>query len=110
MSSENDDANWRDIDDYIASKSKYVGSAEYEGNGKVLIFNSNRKDPHHKGKWGEDVQFIVKEPTSGIEREVNTTAISLIGGVKEKLRGKEGKDVKLLIKKKDNKYVVDYAN
>jgi hypothetical protein len=106
--------NERLISEYIAQKSRFVGAKEYEGSGKILIFNSTKVKPNHPGKYGNVVQYIVKEP-SGIEREVNAGAVSLITGIQGKLREKpSGTDVKLNIKKTgvglDTRYVVEHAN
>jgi hypothetical protein len=114
MSSVSETENERRINEYIARKSRIVSAKEFDGNGKVLIFNSNKVKPDHQGKFGVVVQYIVKE-LSGIEREVNASAVSLITGIQGKLREKPaGTDVKLLIKKSgsgtDTRYVVEHAN
>src|SRR2546429_189949 len=115
MSSISETENERRINEYIARKSRIVSAKEFDGNGKVLIFNSNRVKPDHQGKFGTVVQYIVKEELSGIEREVNASAVSLITGIQSKLREKPaGTDVKLLIKKTgvgtDTRYIVEHAN
>jgi len=109
----NVDENERKINDYIARKSRVVTAKEFEGNGKVLMFNSNRVKPDHPGKFGPVVQYIVKEP-SGIEREVNASAVSLISGLQSRLKEKPpGTDVSLIVKKTglgtDTRYVIEHA-
>jgi hypothetical protein len=109
----NVDENERKINDYIARKSRVVTAKEFEGNGKVLVFNSNRVKPDHPGKFGPIVQYIVKE-LSGIEREVNASAVSLITGIQSRLKERpSGTDVKLLVKKSgvgtDARYITEHA-
>jgi hypothetical protein len=106
--------NERQIDEYIARKSRFVSSKEYEGNGKVLIFNSKKINPNAQGKFGPVIEYTVREPNNGIERSVNASAISLIRGLRERLREKpSGIDVPLLVKKSgvgtETKYVVEHA-
>jgi hypothetical protein len=91
-----------------------VTAKEYEGNGKVLVFNSNKVNPNAQGKFGPVIEYTVKEPSSGIERIVNASAVSLISGIQSRLKEKpQGTDVPLLIKKTgvgtDTKYVVEHA-
>ena len=38
------------FNEYIARKSKFVNSREFEGNDKVLIFNSSKKKHNPNGK------------------------------------------------------------
>ena len=108
------DENERQIDEYIARKSRFVSAKEYEGNGKVLIFNSKKVTPNAQGKFGPVIEYTVREPNNSIERTVNASAITLIRALRERLREKpSGTDVPLLVKKTgvgtDTKYVVDYA-
>ena len=61
----------------------------------------------------EAVQYIVKE-MSGIEREVNATAISLITGIRSRLKEKPpGTDVPLMVRKtgvgSDVRYLTEHA-
>lgn len=91
-----------------------MSAKEFDGNGKVLIFNSNKVKPDHPGKFGTVVQNIVKE-LSGIEREVNASAVSLITGIQSKLKEKpQGTDIQLLVKKSgagtDTRYIVEHAS
>jgi hypothetical protein len=107
--------NERQIDEYLARKSKFVSAKEYEGNGKVLVFNSKKVNPNAQGKFGPVIEYTVTEPNNGIERTVNASAVSLIRGLRERLREKSsGIDVPLLVKKTgtgtDTKYVVEHAN
>lgn len=105
----------REIDNYIALKSRIVASKEFEGGGKVLIFNSKNVVPNKPGKYGTVIEYTVKELRSGIERIVNASAVSLINGLRTRLREKPiGTDVPLLIKKSgtgtDTRYIVEHAN
>jgi hypothetical protein len=104
----------RQIDEYLARKSRYVSGKEYEGNGKVLIFNSAKVKPNAQGKFGAVIEYTVREPNSGVERIVPASAVSLITGVRTRLRDKPpGTDVPLSIKRTgtgpETKYVVDHA-
>ena len=104
----------RQIDEYLARKSRYVSGKEYEGNGKVLIFNSSKVKPNAQGKFGPVIEYTVREPNTGVERIVPASAVSLITGVRTRLRDKpQGIDVSLLIKRSgvgaDTKYVVEHA-
>jgi hypothetical protein len=106
--------NERQIDEYLARKSRYVSGKEYEGNGKVLIFNSSKVKPNAQGKFGPVIEYTVKEPNSGVERVVPASAVSFITGVRLRLREKPpGTDVPLFIKRTgigtDTKYVVEHA-
>jgi hypothetical protein len=103
------------IEEYFARKSRFVSSKEYEGNGKTLIFNSNKINPNAQGKFGRVIEYTVKEPNSGIERVVNASAATLIRGLQQRLKERlPGTDVPLLIKKTgigtDTKYLVEHAN
>ena len=109
-----EDENEREIDEYIARKSKFVAAREFEGEGKVLMFNSAKVTPNKPGKYGPVVEYIVKE-LSGIERIVNASAITLVNGLRVRLKERpRGTDVKLHIKKTgvgmDVKYSVEHAN
>jgi hypothetical protein len=106
--------NERKINDYIARKSRIVTTKEFEGNGKVLVFNSNRVNPNANGKFGPVIEYTVKE-LSGVERVVNASAVSLISGLQSRLKEKSpGIDVKLLVRKTgvgtDTRYNVEHAN
>lgn len=37
---------------FKANKRKFVSAKEYESNGKILVFNSNRCNPDARGKFG----------------------------------------------------------
>lgn len=105
--------NERKINDYIARKSRIVTAKEFEGNGKVLIFNSNRVNPDAIGKFGPVIEYTVKE-LSGIERVVNASAATLVIGIQVRLKEKApGTDVPLLVKKtgigKDTRYLIEHA-
>jgi hypothetical protein len=105
----------RQIDEYLARKSRFVSAKEYEGNGKVLVFNSSKVKFNQQGKFGPVIEYTVREPNNGVERTVNASAVSLIRGLRERLREKpSGTDVALLVKKTgvgtDTKYVVEHAN
>lgn len=107
--------NERKINDYIAHKSRIVSGKEFEGNGKVLVFNSSKVNPNAIGKYGPVIEYTVKEPTSGIERIVNAGAVSMITGLQSRLKEKPpGTDVPLLIKRTgagtDTKYLVEHAS
>ena len=82
----NVDENERKINDYIARKSRVVTAKEFEGNGKVLVFNSSRVNPNAIGKFGPVIEYTVKELSSGIERIVNASAVSLISGLQSRLK------------------------
>ena len=103
----------RKIQEYIAKKSKFVGSREFEGNGKILIFNSNGEKLNPNGKFGEVMEYEVKE-LSGVTRTVTAGAVSLLIGIRTKLRDKpKGSDVKLHVRKTGagtQPYIVEYAN
>jgi hypothetical protein len=106
--------NERKINEYIARKSRFVSAREFEGNGKVLVFNSAKVNPNANGKFGPVIEYTVKE-LSGIERIVNASAVSLISGLQSRLKEKPtGTDVPLLVKKTgigtDTKYVIEHAN
>lgn len=108
------DTTERQIDEYIARKSRIVSAKEFEGNGKVLVFNSTKVNPNANGKFGPVIEYTIKE-LSGIERVVNASAISLISGIRSRMREKpSGIDVKLLVKKigigADTRYNVEHAN
>ena len=114
MSSNIEDENERKINEYIARKSRIVAAREFEGSGKVLIFNKSKVTPDKPGKYGPVIEYIVKE-LSGIERVLNASAISLINGLQIRLKERPvGEDVKLLIRKSGNgtetKYIVDHVN
>jgi hypothetical protein len=71
-------------------------------------------NPQAQGKFGPVIEYTVKEPNTGIERAVNASAVSLIRGLRERLREKpSGTDVPLLVKKSgvgaDTRYVVEHA-
>ena len=88
------------IEEYLARKSRFVSSKEFEGSGKTLIFNSNRINPNAQGKFGPVIEYTVKEPNSGIERVVNASAATLIRGLQQRLKEKpSGTDVPLIITK-----------
>jgi hypothetical protein len=115
MSNINATENERKIEDYIARKSRILTAKEFDGNGKVLVFNSSKVNPNASGKFGPVIEYTVKEQPSGIERIVNASAVSLIRGLQEKLREKQqGTDVPLLVKKTgmgtETRYVVEHAN
>ena len=87
---------------------------EFEGEGKVLIFNSAKVTPNKPGKFGPVVEYIVKE-LSGVERVVNGSAISLVNGLQMRLREKPKRtDVPLHVKKTgtgmDVKYIIEHAS
>jgi hypothetical protein len=110
----NVDENERKINEYLARKSRFVSAREFEGNGKVLLFNSNRVVPDKVGKFGPVIEYTVKE-SSGVERVVNASAVSLISGLQTRLKEKpSGTDVPLLVRKTgagtDTKYVIEHAN
>jgi hypothetical protein len=91
-----------------------VSAREFEGSGKVLVFNSANVNPNANGKFGPVIEYTVKE-LSGIERIVNASAVSLISGLQSRLKEKPaGTDVPLLVKKTgigtDTKYVIEHAN
>jgi hypothetical protein len=114
VSSENNNDNERQIDEYLARKSRFVSGREYEGNGKVLIFNSSKVKPNVQGKFGQVIEYIVREPNSGVERVVPASAVTLITGLRTRLREKPpATDVSLLVKRTgtgtDTKYVVEHA-
>ena len=114
MSNINNDENERQIDDYLARKSRIVTAKEFEGNGKVLVFNNNKVVPDKPGKFGPVIEYTVRE-LSGIERIVNASAVSLINGLRSRLKEKPtGTDVPLVVKKTgvgtDTRYVVEHAN
>jgi hypothetical protein len=95
----------RQIEEYLARKSKFVSSKEFEGQGKTLVFNSNRINPNAQGK----------ELESGIERVVNASASTLVRGLQQRLKEKPpGSNVAVLISKTgtgtDTRYVVEHAN
>jgi hypothetical protein len=107
--------NERKINDYIARKSRIVTAKEFEGNGKLLVFNSNRVNPNASGKFGPVIEYTVKEQGSGIERIVNASAVSLIAGLQSRLKEKpQGTDVPMLVKKTgigtDTRYVIEHAS
>jgi hypothetical protein len=115
MSNSNEDENERKIDEYIARKSRIVTAKEFDGNGKVLIFNSKKVNPEAKGKFGPVIEYTVKDVPSNIERIVNASAISLITGIRARLKERPaGTDVKLLIKKtgvgSETRYIPEHAN
>jgi hypothetical protein len=102
------------VDDYLARKSKFVSAKEFEGNGKVLLFNSKQVTFNEKGKFGPVVEYAVKEVGSGIERIVNASATTLIRGLRARLsEHPAGNDIPLLVKRygtgMDTKYVVEHA-
>jgi hypothetical protein len=102
------------VDDYLARKSRFVPAREFEGNGKVLVFNSQKVRLNKEGKFGPVIEYTVKEVGSGIERVVNASAVTLIGGLRARLREKpSGTDVPLLVRRSgvgtDTKYVVEHA-
>jgi hypothetical protein len=102
------------IEEYLARKSRFVSSKEFEGDGKTLLFNSNRINPNAHGKFGPVIEYTATEPSSGIERVVNASAATLIRGLQQRLKERpSGTDVPLLIKKTgtgtDTKYVVEHA-
>ena len=104
----------RIVDEYLARKSRFVPAREYEGNGKVLIFNSQKVRLNQQGKFGPVIEYTVREPGVNVERIVNASAITLITGLRSRLRERTpGTDVPLLIKKTgvgtDTKYVVEHA-
>jgi hypothetical protein len=108
------DDNERQIDEYLARKSRYVSSKEFEGDGKVLVFNSVKVNPQAQGKYGPVIEYTVKDPNTGIERAVNASAVSLIRSLRERLKEKpSGTDVPLLVKKSgvgaDTRYVTAHA-
>lgn len=103
------------IEEYLARKSRFVSSKEFEGNGKTLLFNSNRINPNTQGKFGLVIEYTVKEPNSGIERVVNASAATLIRGLQHRLKERpSGTDVPLIITKTgtgtDTRYAVEHAN
>lgn len=105
--------NERRINDYIARKSRIVTAKEFEGNGKVLTFNSSKVNPNASGKFGPVIEYTVKE-LSGIERILNASAVSLITGIQNRLKEKAlGTDMTLLVKKTgsgtETRYVVEHA-
>jgi hypothetical protein len=115
MSSIDITENERKINEYIARKSRFVSSREFEGNGKVFLFNSAKVNPNAVGKFGPVIEYTVKEQGSGIERVVNASAITLISGLQTRLKEKPpATNVPLLIKKTgvgtDTKYIVEHAN
>ena len=88
------------IEEYLARKSRFVSSKEFEGNGKTVIFNSNKINPNAQGKFGPVIEYTIKEPSSGMVRVVNASAATLIRGLQQRLRERpSGTDVPLLIKK-----------
>jgi hypothetical protein len=104
----------RIVDEYLARKSRFVPVREYEGNGKVLVFNSTKVRLNQQGKFGPVIEYTVREPGLDVERTVNASAVTLITGLRARLREKpSGTDVPLLIKKTgvgtDTKYVVEHA-
>jgi hypothetical protein len=114
MSNANNDENERQIDDYLARKSRIVTAKEFEGNGKIFVFNNNKVVPNKPGKFGPVIEYTVRE-LSGIERIVNASAVSLINGLRTRLKEKPtGTDVSLVVKKTgigtDTRYVVEHAN
>jgi hypothetical protein len=114
MSDIDSDENERRIDEYIARKSRIVTAKEFEGAGKVLIYNKNKVVPNKPGKFGPVIEYTVRE-LSGIERVVNASAVSLINGLRTRLNEKpKGQDVPLLIKKSgtgtETRYIVEHAN
>jgi hypothetical protein len=103
------------VDDYLARKSRFVSAKEYEGNGKVLIFNSKKVRFNEEGKYGPVLEYTVKEVGSGIERIVNASATTLIRGLRARLsEHPAGNDIPLLVKRygtgMDTKYVVEHVN
>ena len=113
MSSE--DEKERELDEYIARKSKIVSAREFEGEGKVLIFNTEKCTPNKQGKFGPVVEYVVKSVPAGIERIVNASAITLITEVRDRLKERpKGTDVKLRVNKSgsgmDVKYKAEHVN
>jgi hypothetical protein len=105
----------RIVDEYLARKSRFVPAREYEGNGKVLLFNSTKVRLNQQGKFGPVIEYTVREPGIDVERIVNASAVTLITGLRARLREKpSGTDVPLLIKKTgmgtETKYLVEHAN
>jgi hypothetical protein len=104
----------RIVDEYLARKSRFVPAREYERNGKVLLFNSAKVRLNQQGRFEPVIEYTVTEPGLNVERIVNASAITLITGLRARLREKpSGTDVPLLIKKTgvgtDTKYVVEHA-
>jgi hypothetical protein len=90
------------VDDYLARKSRFVPAREFEGSGKILLFNSEKVKLNKEGKFGPVIEYTVREVGSGIERVVNASAVTLISGLRARLREKpSGIDVPLLIKRSD---------
>jgi hypothetical protein len=92
-----------------------VTAKEFDGNGKVLVFNKSKVNPNANGKFGPVIEYTVKDIPSNIERIVNASAISLITGIRARLKERPaGTDVKLLVKKSGNgsevRYQVEHAN
>jgi|SRR5919197_4562219 hypothetical protein len=104
----------RIVDEYLARKSRFVSAREYEGNGKILVFNSAKVRLNPQGKFGPVIEYTVRESGLNVERIVNASAVTLITGLRTRLREKpSGTDVPLLIKKTgistDTKYMVEHA-
>ena len=107
----NDEERRKKIREFIAKKSKFVTSKEFEGECKVFQFYSNKTDPDAQGKFGAVVQYVVTEPNSTAERIWNASAIGAIRAVENKID--EGKTL-LKIRKtgsgSDTKYFADAVN
>lgn len=101
---------------YMAQISKYVDSTEFEGQGKVLTFNTAKREwddsSNYAKKYGARYVWTVIEE-SRIERLLGSTAKTLIRGIDRKMAGKvKGTDVKLHIWKSGpgtQPYKVEYA-
>jgi hypothetical protein len=46
---------------YIARKSRIVTAKEFDGNGKILVFNKSKVNPNANGKFGPVIEYTVKE-------------------------------------------------
>ena len=102
------EARYRKVRDFIATKSKFVSSKEFEDEGKVVeILDA---DPDAQGKYGPVVQFKVREPKSTAERIWNCASIGALRAVQDKLeQGINMMRIRKTGSGSDTKYFADYA-
>jgi hypothetical protein len=77
------EARYRKVREFIATKSKFVSSKEFEGEGKVMEILD--VDPDAQGKYGPVVQYKVREPNINAERIWNCASIGALKAVHDKL-------------------------
>lgn len=72
-------ANLDVVQEHMAKQGKYIKAVEFEGNGKVLEIIKAEADL--KGKFGEAIQFLVREPETNKERLWTTSSSRAIAAV-----------------------------